>query len=164
LKNTPNIRIVPYSEEYKDEIKYLNYEWLQHYFKVEKGDAVALSNPKEEIIDKGGFIFFVLLNDQVVGTASLLKKTNVLFELGKMAVSKTMQGKGIGENLLKHCLHFAKNKEIKSLILYSNTKLKPALKLYHKYGFKEVTLEPGLYERANIKMELILRTTLHDEL
>lgn len=147
------IEIIDFSEEQKEAIKALNYEWLEKYFKVEKNDIISLSNPKEEIIDKGGFIFYATLNDEIVGTASLLKKNETVFELGKMAVSQKAQGHKIGTLLLEHCLTFAKQKQIKTLILYSNTELKSALHLYRKYGFSEVDLEEGLYERADIKMK-----------
>lgn len=147
------IEIIPYSDDLKEAIKVLNYEWLEKYFRVEQSDIQSLSNPNEEIIDKGGFIFYAKLNDEIVGTASLLKKTEDVFELGKMAVSEKAQGHKIGTLLLEHCLQFAKQKQIRTLILYSNTKLKSALHLYSKYGFSEIQLDEGLYERANIKME-----------
>ena len=147
------IEIINFSEDQKEAIQTLNYEWLEKYFRVEKNDVISLSNPKEEIIDKGGFIFYAKLNDEIVGTASLLKKDETTFELGKMAVSGKAQGHKIGTLLLEHCLSFAKQKQIKTLILYSNTKLESALHLYRKYGFSEVELEQGLYERADIKME-----------
>ena len=147
------VQIIPYSAELKEAIKILNCEWLEKYFRVEQSDIQSLSNPKEEIIDKGGFIFYAKLNGEIVGTASLLKKTEDVFELGKMAVSEKAQGHKIGTLLLEHCLQFAKQKQIKTLILYSNTKLKSALHLYRKYGFSEIKLDEGLYERANIKME-----------
>ena len=147
------IEIIDFSEDQKEAIKTLNYEWLEKYFRVEKNDVISLSNPKEEIIDKGGFIFYAKLNDEIVGTASLLKKNETIFELGKMAVSEKAQGHKIGTLLLEYCLNFAKQKQIKTLILYSNTKLESAIHLYRKYGFSEVELEKGLYERADIKME-----------
>lgn len=150
-----NIEIIDYSDEQSELIKTLNYEWLEKYFHIEKGDVISLSNPKEYIIDKGGFIFYARLNDEIVGTSSLLKKTESVFELGKMAVTEKAQGHKIGTILLEHCLTFAKQKRIKRLILYSNTKLESAIHLYRKYGFKEIELESGLYERANIKMERI---------
>lgn len=150
----PNkIEIIPYSNDLKEAIKILNYEWLEKYFRVEQSDIQSLSNPNEEIIDKGGFIFYAKLNGEIVGTASLLKKTEDIFELGKMAVSEKAQGHKIGTLLLEHCLQFARQKQIRTLILYSNTKLKSALHLYRKYGFSEIKLDEGLYERANIKME-----------
>lgn len=147
------IEIINFSQDQKEAIQTLNYEWLEKYFRVEKNDVISLSNPKEEIIDKGGFIFYAKLNDEIVGTASILKKDETTFELGKMAVSGKSQGHKIGTLLLEHCLEFAKQKDIRTLILYSNTKLESALHLYRKYGFSEIELEQGLYERADIKME-----------
>jgi ribosomal protein S18 acetylase RimI-like enzyme len=152
----PKIEIINFTEESKEHIKILNYAWLQKYFKVEPGDVIALSNPTKEIIDKGGFIFYAKVNDEIIGTSSLLKKTDDVFELGKMAVSQKAQGLGIGTILLEHCLQFAKQQNIPKLILYSNTALQSAIHLYKKYGFVEITLEQVLYERANIKMEKIL--------
>ena len=150
------IEIIPYSPELKEYLKILNYEWLEEYFHVEDGDKVSLSDPQGQIIDKGGFIFFAKYEEEIVGTASLLKKTNEIFELGKMAVSKNSQGLGIGNQLMEHCLEFAKQQDICELILYSNTKLEPAIHLYRKFGFEEIELEAGVYERGNIKMKRIL--------
>lgn len=148
-----NIEIIKFTNEVKKPIKTLNYEWLEKYFRIEKGDEISLSNPKTAIIDKGGFIYYAKLNNEIVGTVSLLKKTDTIFELGKMAVTKKAQGFKIGTILLEYALNIAKEKQIKKLILYSNTILKSAIHLYQKYGFIEIELETGLYERANIKME-----------
>lgn len=148
-----NVEIINFSEEYKDAIKILNYEWLEKFFRIEEGDRVSLSNPKEEIIDMGGFIFYAKLGSEIVGTAALLKKNRTVFELAKMAVSDKAQGYGIGTLLLEHAIKFAKSHNTLKLILYSNTKLETAIRMYRKYGFVEVELEQGWYERADIKME-----------
>lgn len=156
MKQLHPIKIIPFSDNLQDYIKILNYEWLEKYFRIEEGDRISLSDPKKEIIDKGGFIFYAKLEGEIVGTASLLKKTGSVFELGKMAVSGKAQGYGIGTALLEHCIKFAEDHAIEKLILYSNTKLQSAIHLYQKYGFREIPLEPGLYERADIKMEKLL--------
>ena len=151
-----SIEIIPFTIELSTVVKTLNYEWLEKYFKVEKGDVIALSNPQTEIIGKGGFIYFAKMNSEIIGTVSLLKKSDTVFELGKMAVTENAQGLGIGKLLVEHCLTVAKEKNIEKLILYSNTKLASAIHLYEKYGFTEIELESGLYERANIKMEKVI--------
>jgi ribosomal protein S18 acetylase RimI-like enzyme len=151
-----HIEIIEFSDELFEPIKTLNYEWLEKYFRVEESDVVALSNPKKHIIDKGGHIYYAKLNGEIVGTASLLKKSETIYELGKMAVSSKAQGYGIGTILLEYCLDIAKQKQIKVLVLYSNTTLQSAIHLYRKYGFEEIELEVGLYERANIKMQIVL--------
>jgi ribosomal protein S18 acetylase RimI-like enzyme len=153
LNNNYEVEIIEFSEELSEPIKTLNYEWLEKYFRVEEGDVKSLSNPQKYIIEKGGHIYYAKLDGEIVGTASLLKKTEIVYELGKMAVNENAQGHGIGTILIEHCLNFAKQKQITTLILYSNTILQSAIHLYRKYGFEEIELETGLYERANIKME-----------
>ena len=150
------VEIIPFSPDLKTPIKTLNMEWLQKYFKVEEKDELTLSNPQEEIIDKGGMIFYARYNDEILGTASLMKVNDTTFELSKMAVSDKAQGLGVGNKLLSHCIAAAEKKNIKKLILYSNRILLPAIHLYKKFGFTEIPLEEGLYERADIKMEKIM--------
>lgn len=150
------VLIIPFSPDLKNEIKTLNVEWLKKYFKVEAKDEQMLSNPQGEIIDKGGMIFYAEYNHKIVGTVSLLKIDETTFELSKMAVTDGSQGLGIGQKLLEHCLKIAEQKGIKKLVLYSNRKLLSAIYLYIKFGFQEVPLEDGVYERANIKMEKIM--------
>ena len=135
----------------------LNIEWLEKYFSVEQKDEIQLSNPQQEIIDKGGKIFYAKYKNEIVGTATLMKLDKTTFELSKMAVTETMQGKGIGITLMEHCLNYSKTNQIQKLILYSNTKLKTAIAIYRKYGFKEVSFDATHYKRANIKMELELK-------
>jgi N-acetylglutamate synthase-like GNAT family acetyltransferase len=150
------VEIIPFSPALKEYIKTLNKEWLQKYFRVEEKDEIVLSNPQEEIIDKGGMIFYAKYNEEILGTVSLMKVDETTFELSKMAVSDKAQGLGIGNQLLVHCLTVAEENNIKKLFLYSNRILLPAIHLYEKFGFSEVSLGNVSYERADIKMEKIM--------
>lgn len=102
------IEIIPYQEEYKDSIKTLNVEWLEKHFKVEAIDVLQLSNPKQEIIDKEGLIYYARFNNDIVGTVSLLKVENDVYELAKMAVTDKAQGLGIGNMLMQHCFNVSR--------------------------------------------------------
>lgn len=150
------IDIIPFSLTHKESIKTLNLEWLQKFFKVEPKDELVLSNPVEEIINKGGKIYYAQHLDEIVGTVSLLKIDTTTFELSKMAVTEKVQGLGIGRQLIEFCIEEAQKHGIQKLILYSNRQLKSALHLYGSFGFKEIPVESGVYERADIKMELLL--------
>jgi ribosomal protein S18 acetylase RimI-like enzyme len=156
MNTTTSVQIIPFTIELREYIKILNVEWLQKYFRIEDRDEIVLSNPENEIIAKGGFIFYAQYKDQIVGTVSLLKVSESVYEVSKMAVTTTVQGVGIGKLLLEHCITVAKQIAARSLILYSNTSLQSAIHLYHKYGFVEIPLESGIYERADIKMEKVL--------
>ena len=150
------VEIINFSEDLAEHIKRLNYAWIEKYFRLEAGDIQSLSNPQTEIVDKGGLIYYARIGQEIVGTVSLLKKSDSVFELAKMAVSEGYQGYKIGTKLMDHCLAVAKELKLQKLILYSNRRLLPALHLYQKYGFVEVELEKGLYDRADIKMEMLL--------
>ena len=140
-----------------EKFKSLNLEWLDRYFKVEPIDELVLNNPKREIIDKGGFIFMIKKNSEVIGTFAFIKKTKKIYEFTKMAITPEERGNGYGNMAMEFLIEFAKNKKWSKLILYSNTKLKNSIHLYSKYGFKEIPLEKNvIYSRGNIKMELSL--------
>lgn len=147
------VKIIDFHEGLKNAFRTLNEEWLLKYFSVEPVDAALLSEPRREILDKGGRIFYATLENEIVGTAALLNEENGVFELGKMAVTEKYQGAGIGTKLLEHSLAAAKDMGAKKVILYSNTTLGSAIHLYSKFGFIEVPMDKSQYLRSNIKME-----------
>ena len=149
-----NITIIPFTETLAPYFTALNKAWLQKYFEVEPVDEKMLANPKQYFIDKGGFIFFAVFNNEVAGTFALLKVSDTVFELSKMAVDEKFQGKNIGNAMMDFCLLEAKRLQLHKVILYSNTLLGPAIHLYRKYGFTEVPDFKSEYKRANIKMEI----------
>lgn len=155
MKTAP-VGIVPYHPEYKQAFIDLNIAWLEEYFYVEDHDRELLEACEEEIIHKGGYIYFALADNQVVGCYALIKVKGDLFELGKMAVAKNFRGQKIGQHLMQHCVTLGKEKGWERMILYSSVKLHNALHIYRKYGFREIPLEPDSpYQRSSIKMELI---------
>ena len=151
-----NIHIIEFRDELVAYFKNLNIAWLQKYFYVEPIDEEMLSNPKHYIIDKGGYIFFAEVNNEIEGTFALIKVKEGVYELAKMAVDEKFQRHKIGNNMLEFAIEKVKNLSAMKLILYSNTMLGPAIHLYRKYGFVEVPLENSEYKRSNIKMELVL--------
>lgn len=147
-----SVEIVSYQEKYKEVFKNLNTAWLEKFFVVEPYDAEVLANPQKYILDKGGEIYFILENGVPKGTFALMYNDYNELEFTKMAVDESSQGKGFGNLLMQHCIDKAKEKGAKELILYSNTKLNPAITLYRKFGFTEIPVEKSEYERCNIKM------------
>jgi DNA-binding MarR family transcriptional regulator/ribosomal protein S18 acetylase RimI-like enzyme len=154
VNNKKQLEISGFNPEYAQYFYELNIEWLKTYFYVEPFDEEVLSKPKKYIIDKGGYIFFAKLNDEVVGTVALMPlDDNGTFELTKMAVSPKHRGYKIGQQLMTKCIDFAKENKFNKLLLYSNTKLENAIYIYRKFGFVEVKLEENSpYKRSDIKM------------
>lgn len=151
------LKILPYQSIFSKAFYELNVEWLETYFYVEEFDKEVLSNPEKYIINPGGYIFFALENEKILGTVALMPYDKNCFELTKMAVDPKERGRKIGQEMIKYCINFSKKQEINKLILYSNTILENAIHIYRKYGFKEIPKEKNSpYKRGNIKMELIL--------
>ncbi len=148
--------IIPFNNQYAKNFYDLNIEWLQTYFYVEPFDEEVLSKPQTYIINKGGHIFFAKQGDTILGIVALMPTDNPLvFELTKMAVLPNLRGQKIGQKLLQHCIDFAKETQLKALMLYSARKLENAIYMYRKYGFIELELEQNSpYKRSDIKMEL----------
>lgn len=151
------MEIIPYDSQYKEDFRILNEQWLKKYFVVEPYDSEVLLKCEETILKPGGFIFFVRKGENIVGTAAFIYRTKGVYELSKMAVSPDFQGQKIGQYLMRFLIDFAERHHWQKLILYSNIRLKPAIYLYQKFGFIEVSLEKeSYYARADIKMELEL--------
>ena len=151
-----DIKIVEYEEKYHDDLKRLSYEWLEKYVSVEPEDEIILNNPKEIVLDKGGFIFFAKYGEEPVGTVSLIKVDENTFELAKLAVTEKYQGLKIGKMLMKECLHAADQNNAKRIILFTNHKLYSAITLYKKFNFKELPITNNKYIESDLYMELSL--------
>ncbi len=150
--------IVQYEKKYQQAFKELNEEWISTYFKMEDADYKALDNADSYILSKGGLILVALYDGEPLGVCALIKMNDPEYdyELAKMAVSPKAQGKRIGWLLGQEIIKNAKLLGAKKLYLESNTILAPAISLYYKLGFTEVTGRTTPYERCNIQMELIL--------
>ena len=94
------VSIVEYKEGYADSFKALNIAWLNKFFEIEPIDEEVLSHPVKNIIDKGGNIFFAIIDGQPIACFALIKEHEEgVYELSKMAVSEAHQGKKIGNQL-----------------------------------------------------------------
>ena len=147
------VNIIAYKDELAERFRDLNIAWLQKYFYVEPIDDEMLSQPRQYIIEKGGHIYFAEWNGTIAGTFALMPLDDGIYELGKMAVDEQFHGKRIGHSMLEFCIHRAIELKARKVILYSNTKLKPAIHLYRKFGFIEIPLGDTIYKRSDIKME-----------
>jgi DNA-binding MarR family transcriptional regulator/N-acetylglutamate synthase-like GNAT family acetyltransferase len=150
------VEIIPFSSKHTEDFARLNLDWIEQNFEVEPTDKKALNAPQKNILDNGGYIYIALFKKKVVGTCALLNMNDGVFELAKMAVSGEAKGKGIGYLLGQAVIEKAKEIGANSVYLESNTKLVPAINLYHKLGFEQIQGKSSPYQRCNIQMELKL--------
>jgi ribosomal protein S18 acetylase RimI-like enzyme len=132
----------PYAEfdraKYQVDFESLNRAWIEKYFEMEPRDVYILTNPDESILQKGGHILIALYNGIVAGVVALIKLNDDTYELSKMGVDENFRRKGIAEALGRAAIQKGKELKGRFIILFSNTKLEPAIQLYRKLGFKEI--------------------------
>ena len=153
------IEIVEYQPQYKKAFYELNRKWIEQYWELEPHDIEVLKNPDIHILEKGGHIFVALYNGFPVGVCALCpmpEESAYDFELAKLAVNNSIQRKGIGRRLCDAVINKARELGGGMLFLESNTRLKPAIALYRKLGFKELPEYHPAYARGDIQMELSL--------
>jgi putative acetyltransferase len=150
------IEIIEFEERYAATFKSINLEWLDKYHLTESHDLLVLNDPKGTIINNGGCIFLAIDAGEIAGSAALIKEHEGVYELAKMTVTKKHRGKGISKLLLQRCLQEAKYKEAKRIILFSNHRLKVALKLYEQFGFRQIPVDNAPFLTADVMMELLL--------
>jgi GNAT superfamily N-acetyltransferase len=149
------VTIIEYVAAHQSDFERLNRNWIEKYFWMENVDFEVLGKPDEHILRKGGFIFMAQFENEMAGTVALKFVDTGIYEFTKMAVDEKFQGLKIGKLLAMAAIEKAKEKKANKIILYSNTKLKPAIALYRKLGFIEIPVD-GPYKRSDIKMELLL--------
>ena len=155
-RETRQIRIVDYEPRHHADFRRLNEAWITQYFAIEEADRKALDSPQACILDGGGHILVALADDTVVGVCALMKIDRRSYELAKMAVAQEARGQGIGWLLGRAALDRARQSGATRVYLESNTRLKPAISLYQKLGFRKIVGPPSPYARSNIQMEVLL--------
>lgn len=153
------VSIITYQAKYLSAFVELNQQWIEHYFELEAMDLAQLRNPDEYILNPGGEIFFAIRDSVPIGTCAMVPHGPRTYEIAKMAVMANARGQGIGDRLMERCLEWAREKGAARVMLLSNTKLEPAIKLYKKHGFKVIHLgEHPDYARCNIEMAIELES------
>jgi GNAT superfamily N-acetyltransferase len=140
----------------------LNEEWIIRYFALEPKDRESLEDPKGVILDRGGRIFFAVLEGRPAGCCALIPAGPGDYEVAKMAVTESCQGKGIGKKLLQAVIASARAAGATRLHLETNSKLATAIHLYESVGFKHLPPDrfiPSPYARCNVQMELHLESS-----
>ena len=176
-----DVAVVAYEPRYAGAFRAVNEEWITRFFKLEPYDVELLGDPQAHILDVGGHIFVALdtaappsaadgdagreCDDdaRVLGVVSLIPLPSAdyapspSFELAKMGVRPTAQGRGVGRLLGEATMRKARELGARSVHIWSNRRLGPALALYSSLGFAEVPMGAGVvFKRADIRLVCLL--------
>jgi GNAT superfamily N-acetyltransferase len=141
----------------------LNEEWIRRYFVLEAKDKTAFDDPQKTILAGGGRIFLAIEEGQAMGCCALLATAPGEFEIVKMAVTQSWQGRGIGRQLLERAVTEAFTLGARRLYLETNHMLVAAIRLYESVGFRHVPAERAVkspYARSDVSMEMFRDNTV----
>lgn len=102
---------------------------------LDEEDLETLHNPDEAYIKHGGFLFYALYKEQVVGCVALKRMDADTFEFAKLYVNPTYRNLGIATKLIERCISRCKENHASELWLQSPMSMQEAHKLYYKLGF-----------------------------
>ncbi len=161
------IEIIGWDPDLRDDFCKLNLAWLNAYFSGEltEHDRQALFEPEQYYLAKGGYIWFARYQNKIVGCVALARHSNELYEVSKMGVDPSVQGSGVGRQLLLTALNKARELSASEVYLESATLLKRAIQLYKNLGFRAIPHPDGrsIYPRSDIYMQLKLTSGIHHE-
>lgn len=148
---------IPGDSKHKQIFSELTHEWLEEYSFLEPADEIILADPEGHILAHDGQIIFASVEGKPVGTGVLFHREDGLYEIGKMAVTHSMRGKGIGRRIAEELINMARKKGVRTLYLGSNSNLHAALALYRSLGFVDTPMNHNAhYESCDINMKLEL--------
>ena len=146
--------VLTYRPEWRDVFERLNREWIETWFVLEEADREVFRDPESKILRPGGQIFFVVDGSEPLGTCAVLRHDAEVHEIAKMAVAPAARGRGYGDLLMEAAVAFSRAAGARKVVIVSNTRLGPAIRLYEKHGFVRVPLEAdSRYARADIRLE-----------
>jgi len=150
------IVIVPWEDRFAGDFKDISVAWLEEFDLLEPIDLEMLNNPHRDILEPGGQIFFALEGDAVLGTCGMQPVEPGVYEVIKLGVRPEYRGRGAGKLLLEACLDWAGAQKARRVVLYSNSRLQSALRLYRRCGFTPIPYVPGHYAVSDVQMEQLL--------
>jgi GNAT superfamily N-acetyltransferase len=130
------IEIETYRSAHASRFRDLNRAWLETYNLMEPVDEDQLADPQKHFLDVGGQIFVALQDGQVIGTCAVLPHGADELELAKLTVASEFRGQGIARRLVERCLAYAREQNVRRVMLVSNSQLRAALQLYESFGFR----------------------------
>jgi DNA-binding MarR family transcriptional regulator/N-acetylglutamate synthase-like GNAT family acetyltransferase len=93
-------------------------------------------------------------NGEVAGFVFLVKKSGTVCKLRLLLVEPWARGMGIGRRLISECVRFARQVGFKKMMLWTQSDLIPARRLYQEAGFRLVEKEPhSSWGRDNLVSE-----------
>lgn len=149
------MKIIPFTEKYRQDFIDINTNWIVSNFGALEEHDIESFKSIDEQMEAGAMIFFAVENDMVLATCMAAPMEGTTWEICKLGANKDFSRKGAGSAVFEASMRWALEYGAERLFIVTNTKLKIALHIYEKYGFKEIKLADYGYTRGNIAFEYI---------
>jgi N-acetylglutamate synthase-like GNAT family acetyltransferase len=150
------MEIIEYTPKYKQDFIKFNTDWIVDNFGFLEDEDLETFEKIDEHLANGAMIYIAVENETALAVCMAMPMKNGTWEICKLASNKLVFHKGAGSTVFKAAMDWAINHGAERLFLLSNSKLKPALHIYKKFGFKEIKLNDYEYIRGDIAFEYIV--------
>lgn len=110
---------------------------------------------EKELQNDSSIYLCCVCNSEIIGFAGISVILDTA-ELNNIVIKKTERGKGFSPLLLNELIKTAKSKNCKIINLEVASNNEIAIKLYEKFGFKQVGLRPKYYGEADALLYTLL--------
>ncbi len=147
------MKIIPFEERYRQDFIDFNTDWIVSNFgALEEHDRETFETI-DEALENDGMIFFAVEDDAALAACMAVPMEGATWEICKLGSNKNFPHKGAGSAVFRACMDWALAHGAQRLFILSNRKLKPALHIYEKFGFREARLDNYEYIRGDIAFE-----------
>ena len=111
-------------------------------------DFWTISTLKNELENLNTYYIIAKIDEEIVGFGGLNKILDEM-QLNYIVTKKNKRNLGIASKILDNLIAFANTKNITSITLEVNEKNIVAIKLYEKFGFKQIGLRKKYYNNID---------------
>ena len=147
------MEVITFEEKYRQDFIDFNTEWIVSNFGFLEEHDKETFEKIDEAMEAGAMIFFAVEDGVALATCMAMPMQGTTWELCKLGSNKNVPHRGAGSAVFEAAMNWALNHGAERLFILSNSKLKPALHIYEKYGFREIKLEDYEYVRGDIAFE-----------
>lgn len=146
MEEVQEVQILDYKPLLKKYFYELAGNWLLGVLNgtLEEEDQFTLHNPDKAYLESGGFVFFALHDNHVVGCVALKRLNEDTFEFAKLFINPETRNLGIATKLIERCINRCKENNATQLWLQTTMSMPQAHKLYYKLGFEDRAAPPQM--------------------
>jgi GNAT superfamily N-acetyltransferase len=115
------------------------YDWDETYEALAAEILAAFVKTRDPNRERG---WIAIRDDRILGSVFLMRGSETTAKLRLLYVEPDARGLGLGRRLVDACIDYARQKDYRTLTLWTNDVLVPARRIYQVAGFTCVASEP----------------------